>query len=45
MIKKECVLDVPQLTFNKTARKFTPKRSAQSSTLSSLDQEIRAKEK
>ena len=35
--EKECVLDVPQLTFNKTARKFTLKRSAQrSSTLSSL---------
>ena len=35
--EKECVLDVPQLIFNKTARKFTLKRSAQrSSTLSSL---------
>ena len=35
--EKECVTDVPQLIFNKTARKFTLKRSAQrSSTISSL---------
>lgn len=34
---KECIIDVPQLKFDKTARKFTLKRSAQrSSTLSSL---------
>lgn len=35
--EKECILDVPQLIFSKTTRKFTLKRSAQrSSTLSSL---------
>ncbi len=35
--EKECITDVPQLTFNKASRKFTLKRSSQrSSTLSSL---------